>query len=1554
MKSRTKKRLIALGLVLALGAGGVVGVRQISAMRRAQSIVEARERGMTAYDEGRWIDALDDLGYFVRRGGQGDAEALYRLADARQRVIEDDGSHVTLAIRTATDALAADPSRQDVRRLLLDLYLRVGMYPEAMSTIDRMLEATPQDRDLLEQRVRIFLGLSRWEEASRAGEALARQFPTDARAHRIAIMSKFAGGRQAAPRVREYLDTLPTAMGESAGMHVIRAEAYLALDEVDASLVEASAALAAGVESPEHLEWLLPALDVLGGLRPEAVNLSSNLVRDLLAKNDLSPELGRVLVARAWRMNLAGTVASVVASTLASPADRSDSALGWSALAAGPEQKDAASRARQTLEARDTEEATFWTAALRAADALATTPADAGPLAREAYAAASVLDSQRGTELDLASYLVASADRLAGAKDAAEERLAALAGKPGWRNARADYISLLLERNQFQAALNQVQYPGDPDPGFSRTGIGALLGSAGLVGLAEQSTEPSPDGARAARILDQIAGAGGETGQVLGLLARAHAASSEPRALVDANAAIDRMESLGDAVSITDLTRTASALRTRLPQGANRLLALAEARDADHPDLLFQRAMAAVIDGRRDEARGILDSAANRAQGDARLNLQRMSARLLDAAGDTGALDALVALAQANPDSLPVQQDVLDSRAAWREEAVVRSAINRMRALSGEETAPWRLHEARRLLSFGDAAQAKPRASESLTVVLDPLLRAGNPPRAFELAATAWLILENREQAIQSLTRAADQGGNPASIYPRLISLLMQAGRIDDARTRLLAFVQMGEVGTAVGRQRAILLEQFAMWDEATRAREALAQGGSIDDSIALANVYSRTGRAAEARALFDRLLETDAPTKQLIVGAATFLATQDDVGGGVALFERLAGQIPEGERVLLVGDFLKAAGRADQARQVVTAYAADARGGAADPQVWLWLARAHFENADREAGLAAVERGLTLDPELAPLLALRRLDSEGVTDPALLAALGADSADSSADPIVREFNDAMLAFARERLSTAQLQERLVSITTRQPTFLRAWRVLTRLRYLSGDAEGAARAATDAMRLIPGDPRPAQDAAEVLAAMGRLDEAMVAARAWHNRSPGDTIDADVAIAGIHLLANRPAEALAVLQEWKATILESQTPSLVQAATLAAALGAGGPSRELDRVLAKTTDDVIWARAGLDAAGRMSDLPRRRAWLTGLGRSSALEDADVLDLASAWRELGTATGEAGDFDAALALLDSRQWPTELATRRGLDRAMSLRRLGRLDDATVQYLSVAEANPDASIDARTGLIVMVLEDDTSRAAQTLPVARLLADQVAADTSASPERRAIAAELLARCHLAAGEPADAIGVLDGALTAAPTNAALLLRKAEAQLAAGNRDAAGATMDRLADRASQIEAMLVIAGRLSGSASADVEWLYARAHERDPDNYLVSNNLAYHRLTHGGDPAAAATLAHQAVDSARLRDGRPATMGAVYETLGACLLAVGDFPAAERAFNDGLRETPDSPALLLGLADALNALGRQPEAQRAFGRIGDAGLATLSSEQRARYETLAGVLDR
>lgn len=1546
MKSRTRKRLITLGLVVALGTGGAAALRQFRAMRRATGIAEARERGIAAYHAGDWQTTMDELGYVVGKAGRGDAEALFRMADARQRVPKSDGSHLAEALSLARDSAIADPAHVGARRLLLGLYTRLSLWPEALRAIDAELALSGADRGLMEKRIRILHGLGRLQEAELASEALALAFPRDAAAHREVLVAMLRAGRTT-DEILAREERLAGWIGEGVELETIRAEYLLAADDAEGSLAACASAIRIGLTSSEQLRALLGTLDVLAGVREEATQLIEALTGSIAVRGPVDPEFGRVLVARAFRLGLPPNLELIGPAVLANPGAASDACLGWTLLVADPAATPTAAELRAELAIRASPDAAFWLAVSRTREALGSGDSTVLAMAQHAEDLAALLDHEKIEERQLAAFLRGSALRREGALPMAEERLAALSLAPGWRVARREYVWLLLDRGQHEQAIQAVAPPMDPDPQFRRTGIGAVLVCAGLVGLAERSTEPSPDASVAAEQLQSIIDAGVVGSDVLGLLARARAASGD---IGGAQAAVDRMVALGSGLDVSIAARTAGALRNRLPLAAELLLAAAAERAPDNPDVLFQRALAAHDAGRSDEAREILAAGASAASGESRVRLDRMAARLLDVTGDPGALASLVRLGDAYPTSAAVQQDVLDSRAAWTDEPTVRAAISRLRGIVGEASALWRVPEARRLLSF---TPSKARASEALTTVLESVLRQGGDARALELAADAWEMLDNREQAIAYLGRAADVATNRAAVLPRLIVMLAQAGRIDEARTRLSAFVALGELGSGVARRRALLLEEFAMWNEALLQREDLARLGEEEDAIALADLYMRIGQPDRAGEILDGLLRSGEPTPQLVAIAARCRARLGAVEDGLRLFDRLSGLVAESDRTLQIGDYLRSAGAPDAARRVVQAFVDDPA-TAPDDRHWKWLARAAFDAGDLDAGRAAVTRGLALAPESGPLLAMRRMLEHGVTDAGLLAVLTLETPEGAHGEVVREFNEAILAFSQGQVTQQQLRAQLESITAARPLFYPAWRVLTRLLLVQGERDAAARRATEAMRIIPGDPSPAREAAEVLATLGQHEQALAAARTWLERSPGDTLDAEVAIASLQLELGRPADALAVLRDRSQQIMSEQSPGPLAAATLAAVLAANSRMPQLLPLLERAEDGGVWASACVAAAPYLSDTSVRRDWLGRLAAIPSLSNTDLLDVARSWRRLASDTNQPTDLERSLGVLRSRQWPSPQAEEAALSRASALRLLGRIDEAERDYRGALGSGVGRDREARSLLIEMLLESAPDRIGIALAEARTLADSVLQDGSSSALQIASATQLLARCHFAAGQQAEALLAIDGGLALAPTNPGLLLLRAEAQLIAGDRSGAAATIDLQPTREAQANASLVLAARLAATHPAEGEWLFRRVVEGHRGHYVALNNLAYHLLMHGGDSGEAAALAAEALGTARATGAPTLVIASICETLGAARLATQDAIAAETTFREGLSLDPRSPALLLGLADALTAQGRYGEAQRWLSEIDPAGRASLTSEQQARYERLAAAPDQ
>jgi tetratricopeptide (TPR) repeat protein len=782
---------------------------------------------------------------------------------------------------------------------------------------------------------------------------------------------------------------------------------------------------------------------------------------------------------------------------------------------------------------------------------------------------------------------------------------------------------------------------------------------------------------------------------------------------------------------------------------------------------------------------------------------------------------------------------------------------------------------------------------------------------------------------------------------------------VDDARDRLRAFAREGNLGAQASRQRATLLAQLEMWDEAIAERRRLAAIGGDEDRLALAVTLTGAGRFGPAQEVFDQLLASTPPTPQLITAAATLRRLQRDIPGGLALYDRLSGVVSDDERILLMGDYLWAAGRRDQARRLVEQHAEARQGNALDPAVWLWLARAAFESGDAEAGRAAVARGLEADSASAPLLVLRRLQEEGITDPTLLAAMAAGSDADNLDPVLREYNDLMLRFSRDQISSADMERQLAEMTAEHPMFFSAWSTLAMLRMNVGDADGAARAATDAMRVIPGDSRPARQAAQIHAVLGRYDEALGAARTWRDRTPSNPIDADLFIAWLHLLMERPADAAAVIEPWEPVILGTPEPDSAQASILARVVAATGSAQERADLLARTADSPVWASACIAAAADVATPAERRAWLERVG-AVTLTDDDVLALGEQWTLLADDSGSASDFEAALEVLGARRWEGVRAARASLHRALALRRLGQIDEAQREFLGVIEAyqdaqDPEAPLlvrDARGGLLLLVVEDAPDRTPQIAGHVGPFWDAVRADASMSALRRATTGDSVAQYYLAAGQPARAIEVLEQALVLLPRDTGLQARMVQAVLASGDRDAAARLIDRAPTREAQM-IMVAAADLTADERPADAEWLLRRAYALSRDNLMVTNNLAFHLLTHGGDASEAAALAQESVDIARGRDPGPDILASVYDTLGLALLAAGRPQEAEQAFRSGLLARPENADLHVGLAEALHAQGRDDDARRTLGAVTPEMAAGLSPPVRERRDRLAQSID-
>ncbi|MEZ6234237.1 MAG: tetratricopeptide repeat protein [Phycisphaerales bacterium] len=1590
MKPKTKKRLIALGLVLALLAGGAVGLRQLRNARRAETVAQAREIGMAAYDRGEWQAAMDNLGLYVHRAGRRDGEALFRLADARLREPMPDGSHYTTAIGILRDAIAADDPDERAAPMLLECYSVAGRWADVLALTEQMARGRgtdDPDRELILARVRAFQALGRPNDAIAEADRLVDAFPSDMSAHRTAIAARFRGSASREAAVRQYLDA-EGGLGRlerPLAAETIRAWALLLIDDRDGAL----AACGPAVDAVDHgdvgeeVALLFDVLDTLLGFRPRttppegwrsAFTLASELSERLLALDELSEATRVAIVSRNWRAGLRTGATELLAPVLSDPSAADASTLGWAIVAdaVGPE---AIGDLRAALSAKDDERGAFWLAIADTISALDSGSSGAAEAAAAAEQLASRIGGDAARERTLAAYLMGVAEAVEGREAKGEQILRAVGGQWGWRIARQEELRLILRRGDYLVADAAM----DRYPGFGLTYAESILACEALVGLAEQRDSREEAGgagrhdeaiARLTMMRDRFEEELDTSAPptIEALLARAHAVNADRGATAAAVDALLAMlaEAEGRSEAAVRLAwATAARLRPRAPEQADRLLAFAVGVAPDDPDVLFQQALAlqlAAPDENETASIALLEEALRDAEGDRAFQIRRRLATLLDARVDpfapaseraaamARAAEEFRALAEGAANDLDVQLDVLRSQSAWSDEQIVQPAIARVRALEGDDSTAWRIYEAKRLLVFAPVPggpSREVRARTAITEVLAPVILAGQDAEALELAALAYDILGNGDDYIRMLTEAISKSSAPARLYPRVIAALREAGRPDEARAYLGRFLEEGDVGSVLSRDRATLLETYSMFDRAIAERERLAASGLDEDLLALARAYTLGGRRGEAGRVLGGLAATPDLSARVLEATANGLAEFGDVEGGRALLGRPGGFETDVERVLAVGRFLDRYGTRAEAIGHVRAFAESDAAGAERAAAWRWLARAHARSLDRDATAAATDAGLALEPGDEDLLAMRALLSSQESGDSINAALAAVASDAGQSEAMKALVDLLAGYAAGRVDQGRFLARLTEQTERWPTAVPTWGVLLQARAQAGDTSGVARDASRLMRAID-EPAAMELASRAFASIGQTASARSAAEQWRRQTPGNPVPADVQLATLDIGEGAFARALATLAPHLDAIFATDPPEPYASRAAAMAIVGAGSTPQRDRLARRAADDADWMIVSAEAGASVPE-PVASGWLARLDAQNAEEPA-ALAVARAWVILAERSGEADHAARTVRIIGQRHWDdSRVGTARRLE-ASALRLLGRLDESEAAYRAALEASP-SDWGAAGALAELLLE--SGRAREAVSEAARLRGQVMADPTAPALARRTSADLLARCQIAAGLIDDASRTISEARASEPGNPAIESRRMEIAALRGDAREVESAIRAIAADAGRIPAALSVADRLDESSPAAAVLVLEAAVRIAPsmsfEAVSAANNLAYLLVVTGGDTERAVELAFRASNDAAALSLPGPVRASVLETLGRAQLASGDAEEARGTFAGALGLEPGSADVLLGLAEALRALDRDAEADGVLARIDPGVREAFTESQRVRFERVS-----
>jgi len=1261
MKPKTKKRIAAatVAVVLIAGIAGAYSARQLL---RQRGLSAALETGMAAYERKDYPVAMQNLGQYVGRH-KDDAKPMLALADCRRRIREENGRHLITALSIARAAAEVAPAQSEPLEMVLELCEQLGFNTEAQDTACRLLAIDPNHAAALKARTRALAMVGSKKEALESANDWLSRHPKSIDANEAKLFLLQSLGTPDA-EVQAFAEQAANDNPDDVAFAMLKCRTLMALRRIDEATAAAKYVATLPIRTREQLRQLVGILQVL-----QLTDESKAVLATSRSNQALADEAWLIEAERAWKLGDNGRAKECVASMSASQ-ERSDRELALRCIIAVDAAEAVQSReAIREIGVQSTPAAAYWAGILRGREYLLK---DDLPHAEAEFSSAASMDSGPGyAQFFLGQVHARGRDW----RRAAEQYISATAADPFWTTARTASISLLDRTGQLDEALDQARQ------GYLATHmlLDAVQYARIAVALMEEGRAESRLTSEIMIDLEKIKNDRPDNAYVLALLARAKLATGDKDRAAELT---EKLLTLADPPPLDSISRLAIGFRRAGYPVADKLDALID-RAAPPVDAAAARSTILAASGNVPAAIASLRAAAAQATGDDRTRLQAQLGLLLDATGDPGARDVLVPLAEANPSKVELQLGILNSQFAWSDEAVINGALARLAAVVGEDSDVWKLHDARRMLTFpesGPKALTIEAVAAKVGLNLMKINRKdpGNTAIAMVLAE-AQALLKERDQAIDTLTRAANAAPNEWTVYPRLIDLLQLSGRATEAAQRLTRFRAQGSLPLPIQRQRARLLDRQGLQAEYMNDLSDLAARGGADDRLAYAIELARAGDAAKAKPLFDALLAEPTVSARAVVAAAEFVDATQGLEAGLAV---LAG-VPAGvDAASLKTEKARLLARHDRKDEAEAIYRELTVGGG--PDAWANLAQFLIDNGKMDEAAKAVESGRAATPNAPSLLwlaAMVKLKSGSEANAATIKELTDALNSPETAPDFRDIAMALRAYGQDS-DQKKLVEALEKITKTYPSSFLAWRELTNAYAQAGKLDDAVKAASSAAQSIPGDPRAPQLAAEVLMAANRLPEAAAMASRWRATTPQDTLRPDLLRARIAYLQRRFVEAAEILSPFRARLEEAGDKGADSLELYAACLASAGRESEArDLLKSRAEGNPLWhIRYLRTTQALLSQLDKARAWADAIPIGESSQASVAITAAQAWSAIYSASNKPEDLDRAMhfAQLASNDDAFSGPALSMLANAYHMK--GELDTAVSTYRAALDKSPD----------------------------------------------------------------------------------------------------------------------------------------------------------------------------------------------------------------------------------------------------------------------------------
>lgn len=1187
---RKKKIIVWTLVVLLVGGLGLVGVGEWVIQRRSAN---RKRDGIAASIAGNHELAAELLGRFLQRNPH-DVEALTYYVKSRELAELPNGQHLGMTMAALKQLIGDAPDRLDDRKHLLELYARFERRPEALDAANAILTnhdhpEWAKDLRTLEIKTEVLRKLQKDREALATAEVWSKLAPLDIKAH-MARMELHARLHHPQQAMIDDAEALRKAHPNDPRFELLEGYAYGVGTEVPDAYEQAVQWTNTAASHPQLSEdvahLIIIQYDALG--MPE----KSMEMLQILCKRGAGPDVQHDLAKRLWERGQWEPAAAALADV--NPQDPSSDAtlVALKAITLANLGKSSESNAaRKALAARKQAAASAWVLLLRRiVDAAQLDDRQVASACRSAM----MIDSRNPY---LAYYLGDSEARLGELDEAVE----------AWRVSEANDGTWSLPAERLVEALLQGNHP-EQAQWIARDAMRRSHTTGAAIALARAYSSGNAANA------EEIAQLGKLVDEIL------HVLPDEERTVL---IRVDWLARQGKKDEATTVAR--AELQHTPPPSEHFFLALADksrqfglgleqqcyaSSQKAHgvtADLAYCEAVDRYLAGQKEQGNKIFEQAASASGKSDDLAWKRARAQYLDITADPSAKSAWIALAEANPKDVSIQHGLINARSLRGDWDAMQPAIDRLKDLTGPRAIEWRLAESRLMVESPRNEDDYDKGALLLNQVIQD---DSNETQAHVLLARALVHMKRVDGAIEQFTIASKQDPSSVPIALQLAALLQSRGDFDRVQQELDRITP--SIHTPTERQEAAAL--LADQGNSDRALELLEHPTTRpgEDSLnkpdlLLAELYRRRRNFAKADEVVRTLMQhPDLPTIRFAASLYAAEGRPADAQAALAHLDDL--KLASGIKELALGSFY---GETGDLAKAIEHYQQATLQSPANPVAWRILATTQMDLGKGDEAMATVENGLHAipnDPALTAINANAKLLREAASMPnqrSVALYVMNDPTHSEAGIELLQ----TLADAHDSNDIERFASRLQQLTERRPDFLPAQVELVECLASMGRIEDALVAAKHAETNFPSSPEPARVAVQVCAAAQRWEEMKEAAEVWRKRAIEDPMPADAALAHALVRLRFPEDALSVLKPYlEVASANPDRYSEVIATQAAALVHSGAVDAAANLLWPLTSRSYHWRVQWMQTA---LDIPEGAKALEWLKRISAAITADQM-------------------------------------------------------------------------------------------------------------------------------------------------------------------------------------------------------------------------------------------------------------------------------------------------------------------------------------------------------